>query len=72
MNLELTAHTTSGPVIHTQRVAGPEEAESVARTVLSEAFADWTPEHETGLRQAMQDVRRTGRHTSRSLVITLT
>lgn len=71
MQLEITAHMLSGPVIHTSEVAGPEEAESVIRRVLTEAVPDWTPDHEVGLRQAMLDIRRTGRHTSRSMVITL-
>lgn len=71
MLLEITAHTTSGPVIHTARVAGPEEALEEARRVLTDAMGAWTPEHETGLRTAVQHAARTGNHTSGSLVITL-
>lgn len=72
MQLELTAHTTSGPVIHTQQVAGPAEALQVARKVLKRAMPDWTPDHEAGLRTAVRDAASHGTHTSRSLVITLT
>jgi hypothetical protein len=72
MILELTAHTTSGPVIHTATVAGPEEALQEARRVLEEAMGHWTPEHEIGLRTAVQEAARSGQHTSGSMVVTLT
>lgn len=69
--LELTAHTSSGPVIHTATVAGPEEALQEARRALKGTIGRWTPDHEAGLRTAIRDAASHGTHTSRSLVITL-
>lgn len=71
MHLEITAHTTSGPVVYSGEAPELLAVERAVRSVLSEAMGTWSPEHAAGVRAIMRDLREHGEHHSKSLTVTL-